>query len=94
MMYGLYGCCMMYGLYGGCMGCMGCMAIHWRGTMRERCMGAHTAEKLYALLYACLLYGPGHRGRARPPRRCCAAATTSVDLIIIVVERMATAARA
>ena len=57
MMYGMYGCCMMYGLYGGCMGCMGCMAIHWRGTMRGRCMGAHTAEKLYALLYACLLYG-------------------------------------
>ena len=47
MMYGLYGCCMMYGMYG----CMGCMAIHWPGTMRERCMGAHTAQKLYATLY-------------------------------------------
>ena len=35
----------------GCVGCMGCMAIHWRETMRVRCMGAHTAQKLYAALY-------------------------------------------
>ena len=48
----------------GCMGCMGCMAIHWRGTMRERCMGAHTAQKLYALLY-----GRPHRPATHTPPR-------------------------
>ena len=72
MMYGLYGCCMMYGLYGGCMGCMGCMAIHWRGTMRERCMGAHTphtSDFPYSTAYSTACPTPGvHRHFALPPR--------------------------
>ena len=47
MLYELYGCCMLYGLYVLYV----LHGVQMRETKRAGCMGAHTAQKLYAALY-------------------------------------------